>query len=755
MKGLCRLLMAGLMSLACQVGLSAQEPEKDPSLLTVERIFSSGEFEGKSFSARWSSDGRGYTMFVPATEGGRGRDLVRVDPETGSREVLVPASRLVPSSGGPALNVEGETLSADGSKLLIFTNSRRVWRTNSRGDYWVLDRTSRELRKLGGDAPPSTLMHAKFSPDANKVAYVRGNNLYVEDLHDLTVTRLTNSATTDEINGSFDWVYEEEFSLRDGFRWSPDSRSIAYWQINTQGVREFPLVNNTAGLYPRVNWIKYPKVGERNSACRVGIVDANGGETRWFDVSGDARDNYIAFMEWAPGGRSPEILIQQLNRLQNTVHVMLADPATGKVRTVLTEKDDAWVDHQPEIRWINHGAHFLWLSERDGWRHLYRVERSGRKVEAITQGDFDVIDLAGVDVDSGSVYVHASLKNSTRRYLYRARVDGSLKSLERVTPAEQEGSHKDQISPDGRWSIHHYSNFDAPPRIDLVRLPSYERVRVLADNEPLKKKIAALKSRPVEFLQVKIADDLTVDAWRILPPNFDPARKYPLLVYVYGEPAARTVVDAWGGDNMLWHRMLAQRGYVVMSFDNRGNPAPRGRAWRKSIYRKIGVIAPQDQAAAVKAVLSDCPYLDPKRIGIWGWSGGGSMSLNAIFKYPDLYSTAIAVAPVSNQRYYDTIYQERYMGLPGDNVEGFEKGSPINYASQLKGKLLLIHGTGDDNCHYQATEALIDELIRNDKPFTMMAYPNRSHSINEGANTTRHLRALMTRFLLENLPPGG
>jgi dipeptidyl-peptidase-4 len=288
----------------------------------------------------------------------------------------------------------------------------------------------------------------------------------------------------------------------------------------------------------------------------------------------------------------------------------------------------------------------------------------------------------------------------------------------------------------------------------LIRLPNHQAVRGIADNKALRSKVDSLKRGRTEFFRVDVGNGLTLDAWCILPPGFDPARKYPLLVHVYGEPAAQSVVDRWGGANDLWHRMLAQDGYIIMSFDNRGTPAPRGRAWRKAVFHQIGVLASRDQAEAVKEVLRKRPYIDGRRVGVWGWSGGGSMSLNAIFKYPDLYNTAIAIAPVANQRYYDTIYQERYMGLPSDNVDGFTQGSPINFAHQLKGNLLLIHGTGDDNCHYQGTEALINELIRHNKPFQMMAYPNRSHGISEGHNTTLHLRDLMTRYLKANLPPG-
>ncbi|MFO0891732.1 MAG: DPP IV N-terminal domain-containing protein [Isosphaeraceae bacterium] len=608
-----------------------------------------------------------------------GRDLVRADAETGAREVLVPASRLVSGASEP-LNIDDYAFSRDQSKLLIYTNSKRVWRVNSRGDYWVLDRASRELRRLGGDAAPSSLSHAKFSPDGLKVGYVRENNLYVEEVRDGRITQLTHASSPDEINGTFDWVYEEEFSLRDGFRWSPDSRSIAYWQLDTRGVRAFPLVNNAAGLYPKVTWIKYPKVGEVNAACRVGIVPAAGGETRWIDVPGDPRDHYLAFMEWSSSGPTTELVLQQLNRLQNTVKVMLFNPADGRLRTVLTEKDDAWVDLQPDLHWVDEGRRFLWLSERGGWRHLYRADRDGGGLTPITSGDFDVIEVSGIDEAGGWVYFVASPENAARRYLYRARLDGSSASAERVSPRELPGTHVDQISPDGRWSIHRYSSFDTPPVVDLVRLPSGERVRVLVENAKLKETFKALRARPVEFLKVKLADGVALDGWRILPPDFDPARSYPLLVHVYGEPAGQTVLDAWGGDNALWHRFMAEQGYVVMSFDNRGTNAPRGRAWRKSIYRKIGILAPLSRPRRSGPRAPRFPT--STRNG--SASGGGAAGLDEpqrdLQVSGSLFDRRLG-GPSPIERYYDTIYQERYMGLPGDNAEGFREG----LADQLRG----------------------------------------------------------------------
>jgi len=722
----------------------------DAPRLTVGRIFGRHEFEPERVSARWLEGDSAYLTLEPSKEPEGGQDLVRNDPASGEKTVLVPASLLIPPGASKPLTIDAYALTANRGWLLIYTNSQRVWRTNARGDYWVLDRGSRELRKLGGDAPPASLMHAKISPDASKVAYVHRNNLYVEDLRDHRLIRLTGSSSPDEINGTFDWVYEEEFGLHDGFRWSPDGASIAYWQLNTRDVPEFVLVNNTDALYPRTIPIKYPKVGQKNARCRIGVISARGGETHWLDLPGDPTEHYVVSMEW---GKQPgEIVLQQLNRLQNTDRLLRSELRTGKTETIVTDRDDAWIDLTDEPRWLRAGQECLWLSERDGWRHLYRVDRAGKAISLITPGDFDVIRLVDVDESTGSVYFIASPDNPTQAYLYRGRLDGT--GRQRVTPADQPGTHDYQISPDGRWAIHSYSAMTRIPITELIRLPSHERVRVLNDNAALRKKVDSLKRVKTEFFRVDIGGGIQLDAWCMLPPDLDPSARYPLLVYVYGEPAAQTVLDRWGGGNHLWHWMLAQDGYVVMSFDNRGTPAPRGRAWRKAVNRQIGVLAPKEQAAAVKAVLKNRPYLDEGRVGVWGWSGGGSMSLNAIFKFPELYSTAVSIAPVANQRYYDTIYQERYMGLPADNVAGYTQGSVINFAHQLRGNLLLIHGTGDDNCHYQGTEALINELIKHNKAFTMMAYPNRSHAISEGPNTTVHLRELMTRYLKNHLQPG-
>lgn len=761
MRSLRQVAAASLFLLLLTVSLAAQS---DPTRLSLDTIFT---YHAQSLAeVAWQPDGNGYLALEPSPEKKDVLDIARYDAATGARTILVSATKLVPPGASSPITIEQYDFSIDGQKVLLFTNSARVWRSNTRGDYWVLDLKNGKLQKLGGDAKPSTLMFAKFSPDGSRVGYVRENNIYAEELANGHIAQLTTDGAKYIVNGTFDWVYEEELSCRDGFRWSPDGNQIAYWQLNSEGVKEFQLVNNTAGLYPAITSFPYPKAGETNSAARVGVVNAQGGATRWFDIAGDPRNHYLPRMEWAAS--SDEVIIQQLNRLQNANVVMLGDARSGKVKEIMTEKDDAWVDvawgnidwdkhglARGDAEWIDGGKRFLWTSERDGWRHVYSISRDGKDARCITPGAYDVAAIEAVDTAGGWIYFLASPENPTQRYLYRTRLDGAgvaAQNPERVSPAEKAGTHGYLISPGGNTAIHTYSNFTTAPVTEVVRLPQHTVVRTLFDNKALQERVAKLKQCPSEFFRVDAGEGLQLDGWMIKPPDFDPQKRYPVLFYVYGEPWGQTVTDSWGARTM-WHLMLAQQGYIVVSVDNRATPAPRGRAWRKVIYRKMGVVNSQDQANAAKAV-SKWPFVDPTRIGIWGWSGGGSSSLNAIFRYPDVYRMAMAVAPVPDIHYYDSIYQERYCGLPQDHPDEYKQSSPITFAAQLKGQLLIVHGTGDDNVHYQGTESLINALITANKPFTIMPYPNRSHGIFEGRGTTRHLYELLTRYLHENLPPG-
>lgn len=722
--------------------------------LTVERIFSR-EFSGEFFGpTRWLNDST-YTTVTAAAGGGA--DLVSIDAATGRRTVLVAAAAFRPAGQPEPLEVEEYEWSPDHQRLLIFTNSARVWRGNTRGDFWVLDLQAKALRKLGGpQAKPSTLQFAKFSPDGNRVAYVRENNLYVESLApDGGITALTSDGSTTIINGTFDWVYEEELSMRDGFRWSPDGARIAYWQLDASGVRDFLLINDTDSLYSFVKPVQYPKAGTTNSSARIGVVNASGGTTTWMQVPGDPRNNYLARMDWA--ANPAELVIQQLNRRQNQNTLWIATAGTGAARTLFVENDSAWVDiyddHEgwgpgPSLHWLPDASGFVYLSERDGWRHAWLVARDGG-MRLITRGNFDVMKVRQVDLRGGWLYFDASPDNATQMFLWRTRLDGSG-TAQRLTPATARGQHDYDIGPNAKWAIHQWSAWGTPPVTELVRLPTHAVARTLVDNQRLAGALARIPQAKVEFFRTDIGGGVSLDSWMMKPADFDSTRKYPVLFFVYGEPAGQTVLDQYGGRQWLWHTMLTQQGYIVASVDNRGTPGPRGRAFRKASLNQIGSLRVREQSAAAR-VIAQRPYVDSTRMGVWGWSGGGSSTLLLMFRAPDVYKVGMSVAPVADVKNYDTIYQERYLGLPSVDSAAYYDASAVNFARGLRGDLLVVHGTGDDNVHYQGTEQLVNALVAANKPFTMMAYPNRTHGIFEGPGTTVHLYNLLTRFLKEHL----
>lgn len=730
---------------------SVQAQDSDQNALTLERIYKDKEFRLKRFGpVRWLEDGSGYTTLERSSKFSTARDIIKYDPLSGKRIVLVSARQLIPAGQQNPLLISDYQWSADGKKLLICTNTARVWRYETKGDYWVLSLDTGDLAQLGKFAGPSTMMFAKLSPEAKKVAYVVKNNIYVEDLKTGELLQLTHDGSARIINGTFDWVYEEELACRDGFRWSPDGEDIAYWQSDTKGTGTFYLINNIDSLYSKPIPFPYPKVGTTNSAVKIGVVPVNGGKSKWFDILGDPRNNYLARMEFIPN--SNEVMIQQLNRLQNQNMVWVGNIKSMHVNKILTDKDDAFLDIHDNIQWLDGEKYFTWTSEKDGWRHLYKFSRDGKESALITKGDFDVVNINCIDEKGGHVYYIACPTNFTQRYLYRSRLDGKGVA-ERVSPKNIEGQFSYQMSPDAKWAIATFENSITPDRISVVNLPAHTEISVLEDNSKLKTKYDSLNLNSKEFFKIDIGE-ATLDAWMMKPVGFNLSKKYPLIFYIYGEPAGSTVEDRWNSRD-LWHQYLAQLGYIVMSVDNRGTDVPRGRDWRKSIYRQVGILAAHDQAKAAKEIFKRFPFIDTERVGMWGWSGGGQMTMNCMFRYPEIFKTGIAISFVSDQRLYDTIYQERYMGLPADNKEGYRDGSPISHASKLEGNLMIIHGTADDNVHYQSFEMLVDALIKHNKLFNMMSYPMRSHSLRERENTTLHLRRTMEKFWIHNLVPGG
>ncbi|MEH6772057.1 S9 family peptidase [Maribacter arcticus] len=710
-------------------------------------------FNGEA-QVNWTNDGDSYYKLE------KNQLLTYTLPNHDTKTVIT-KEQLTPADTSEPLNVAHFSFSSDQQKVLLFTNTKKVWRLNTKGDYWVFNFKTNTLRQIGKSLPPSSLMFAKFSPDGNTIAYVSDNNIYAEEDASGNIKPLTTNGTVSLINGTFDWAYEEEFACRDGFRWSPDSKSIAYWQIDASDIKKFYMINNTDSIYSQLVPLEYPKVGETPSACKVGVVTISDAKTTWMDVPGDVSQNYLVRMEFIPSTNN--LLIQQLNRKQNQSKLYIAEALKGTTNSIYEESDEAWVDlfqlgnsyaidYTNNFNFLNENKSILWASEKDGWRHLYQVSLEGKPEVLITKGEYDVIDLKHINSKEGFVYYLASPDNATQKYLYKTKLNGKGKN-ELQSPESLKGSHDYSFSSNGTYAEHTFSNHFTPYSKEFISVANH---KALTKEESILKNIKKLEEKPTtEFFTITTSDNIEMDGWMVKPTNFDPNKKYPVVFYVYSEPAGTTVKDTYNvSRNRNYNGNMAEDGYIYISLDNRGTPAPKGRAWRKSIYRNIGVININDQAMAAKEILK-WDFVDSERVAVWGHSGGGSATLNLMFRFPKIYKTGISLAAVANQLTYDNIYQERYMGLPQENMEDFIEGSPVTYAKNLEGNLLYIHGTGDDNVHYQNAEILVNELIKYNKQFQFMPYPNRTHGIREGEGTYKHLSTLYTNYLKLHCPPGG
>ena len=761
-------VVAGLGLQACSSTEQASTPSATVNAtanpLSLEQIYKEKDFKAeRSTYFTWLDDGTGYTVLEERESdknnqddkakddehGVKGNDIVFYNADGTGRKVLVSYEKLIPKGDKEPLTVESYQWSKDGKWLMVFTNGEQVWRSRSRGDFWLLNLETDSLYQLGGEnIEAKKLMFAKFSPDSSKVAYVRDNNIYMEKVGSKAVTALTTDGNDTIVNGNFDWVYEEEFTIRDGFRWSPDNKSIAYWQLDTSGVKYFTMINNTDDLYPTLKEFPYPKAGEMNSAVKVGVVSLSDKKTRWAELGGDNRDRYIPRISWAGTGES--LMIQDLNRPQSHNKVWLFDWQKQQLTKILEDKDDAFIEWFYKANWSKDGKFFIWHSERDGWRHLYRVSRDGKTIVDLTPGEYDIIDMLALNEDKNVMYFTASPDDPGQRYLFRTSLDGSTKPV-RVTPASFDGSNSYYMSKDTSWAMHTFSKFGTPPMKEIIKVSDHSNVKTLVENKALKEKLATEQLPTHEFFTVNARDGVELDGYIMFPANMDKSKKYPIVFYVYGEPWGSTVQDRWEGNSYLYKSYLTQQGFIVASVDNRGTRAPKGRDWRKSIYKKIGSITVRDQVDALDAMAKRWDVIDTDRVGVWGHSGGGSSTLNLLFRHGDKYKVGIASAPVPDIRLYDTIYQERYAGNPNTDPESYDNTSPISFAKDLQGKLLLIHGTGDDNVHYQGSERLINELVKHNKQFEFFSYPNRSHSLREGKGTTLHYHTMMANFFEKHL----
>ena len=705
--------------------------------LTLDDIFAKPTFRAAIVPGfDWLKDGRYYAALDEGS-------LVQHEVATGKAiQTLVPAEAL--KLAGKPLNVDGYSFNADEQKILFTTDTEPIYRHSSRATYYVFDRASQKLTPLSAGGKQS---YATFSPDGRRVAFVRDNNLFLSDLNSMQEKAVTTDGVPNQrINGSTDWVYEEEFSFAQGFFWSPDSQYLAYYKFDESQVPEYDL-QMWGSLYPQENRYKYPKAGEKNSVVGVSTYNVAAGKTQKMDV-GPEPDQYLPRLMWT---QSPGLLsIRRLNRLQNKLEIIHANAATGQGKVVLTDADPAYLEvADDDLRYLNGGKEFLFASEKDGFRNLYLYDMSGKLVRQLTKGHGEVSSVAGVNEKTGFLYYTSPEATPLERHLYRVSLKGG--APQRLSEAGH-GTDAVNMSPDCRYFLNTHSSAGQPAIVSLREGATGKLVKTLEDNTKLRQTLDQYSLGKLEFFSFKTGEGVSLNGSMLKPANFDPAKKYPVLMYVYGGPGSQTVADNTGAGvsfrNYLWHQLLAQNGYVVVSVDNRGTGA-RGGAFRKTTYANLGKLETIDQGEAAK-YLGTLPYVDKSRIGIWGWSFGGYMTALAMTKNADLFKMGISVAPVTNWRYYDSIYTERYLKTPQLNPGGYDDNSPVQFAQNLKGKYLLVHGTGDDNVHFQNSIAWVDAMIKANKDYQTLYYPNRNHGI-YGGNTTLHLYRQLTNFVLANL----
>jgi dipeptidyl-peptidase-4 len=709
---------------------------QDKQAITFDHIFDNTFSQEGIQNVNWMKDGQFYTAIVQTQSD---IELRKYDILTGDYEVLISTTGLDAPDRSNPLYIQDYQFSADESKLLIKTDVEQIWRRSTRENYYVHNLETGETRKLTDSEEKQ--QYAQFSPTGDKAAYVQDNNLFLVDLETGEETQITSDGEFNKvINGAADWVYEEEFGFAKAWYWSPDGSKIAYYRFDEERVKEF-FMTEWGSLYPGLTRFKYPKAGEQNSIVTIGVYELESGETTWMDI-GEETDQYIPRINWTT---DPNILaIRRMNRLQNKQDLMLANVNTGDTDVIKTETSDAWIDINDDLTFLDNGEQFIYVSEESGYNHIYLYDMGGNLIRQITRGNWEVTNYIGYNESDERIYYISTEESPLERHFYSISITGDDKRK----MSDGSGWNSINMSKDYKYYIKTYSSSETPSVYTLHESDG-KQVRILEDNQSLENRMEDYRMPTKEYFTVSLPQ-ADLNAYMLKPHDFDASKKYPALFYVYGGPGSQTVNRQFSdGQRPMWHRYLTEQGYIIVSVDNRGTGA-RGRDFEKQLYKKLGQFEVIDQIDAAEYLVNNYEYIDPERIGIWGWSYGGYMSSLVLAQGKDLFSTAIAVAPVTSWRYYDTIYTERFMQTPQMNPEGYDKGSPITYADQIEGNYLLVHGTGDDNVHFQNAVEMVSKLVEEDVAFETMYYPNRNHGI-YGGNARKHLYEMMTRFILENL----
>jgi len=729
--------------------------------ISLEDIWKNGTFRQKGvYGMRSMNDGIHYTT---REQVGDESYIVKFEYETGDAvDTLLSSARLIDPKTGDTIVLGGYEFSDDETKIMLPTNVEQIYRHSTRETNFIWDRSKKTLSLL---SEGSKQRYATFSPKGSKAAFVRENDIYIKDATSGKETRVTNDGKFNEIiNGATDWVYEEEFGFDKAFFWSPDGSKIAYYRFDESNVKEFSM-DMFGGLYPTQYRFKYPKAGEENSKVSIHVYDLESGKNSKVDLGADYE--YIPRIKWTNDPR--KLSIQRMNRHQSHLDLLIADVNSGKVTVILTEKQGTYIDIRDDLTFLNDNKSFIWTSDQGGYNHIYHYNLSGKLIKQVTSGNWEVRAYLGYDEQTGKIFYVGSesygasmkaatnheggnyqvsgldldppLSNALVKNLYAIDIKGGKKTI----LSTQSGGNRPIFSKGLKYYINTHTDANTPSYISLHKADGTQ-IRVLEDNKALKEMLTGYQIAPKEFFSIKTAD-VTLNAWMIKPVDFDPKKKYPVLMHVYGGPGVQTVTDSWSR-NYFWHQMLVQKGCIIVSVENRGTPG-RGAQFSKSTYKELGKLEIIDQMAAAQ-YLQGLSFVDPDRIGIWGWSYGGYMTALCMTKGADIFKLGISVAPVTNWRFYDSIYTERFMQTPQENPKGYDDNSPINHVDKLKGKYLLVHGSGDDNVHYQNSMEMVTALVAANKQFDLFIYPDKAHAI-IGGNTRLHLFTKMTDFVMENL----